>query len=172
MNNKLLVAALAALGTLLAACGSGSSTATNSGGSASSKDVAIEMRDIAYSPTTLSVKKGATIMFTFHNAGAIVHEALIGDDAAQQAHAKQMASSSSEPAGSGASTDGSMGGMGHDSSSAASGMHDASSSDFVTVDPGDSATLSHTFDSGGTFIIGCHEPGHYEAGMKVTVTVS
>ena len=42
----------------------------------------------------------------------------------------------------------------------------------ITVDPGDINTLTHTFKAGDVLVIGCHEPGHYVAGMKLALTVS
>ena len=42
----------------------------------------------------------------------------------------------------------------------------------VVVKPGETGTLTTTFDSNTTLQIGCHQPGHYEAGMKATLTVS
>ena len=33
-------------------------------------------------------------------------------------------------------------------------------------------SLTHTFSEVGTYIIGCHEPGHWESGMKATVEVT
>lgn len=47
-----------------------------------------------------------------------------------------------------------------------------SDADAITVEPGDTGELTHTFDESGEFEIGCHEPGHYEAGMKIDVTVA
>lgn len=41
----------------------------------------------------------------------------------------------------------------------------------VTVKPGSTRTLVHRFGTDETMLIGCHQPGHYEAGMKATVTV-
>jgi uncharacterized cupredoxin-like copper-binding protein len=41
----------------------------------------------------------------------------------------------------------------------------------TTVEPGQTATLTHTFTRAGSTIIGCHEPGHYKADMKLTVRV-
>jgi len=41
----------------------------------------------------------------------------------------------------------------------------------VTVKPGRSATITHTFDEAERVEIGCHQPGHYAAGMKVAITV-
>ena len=40
------------------------------------------------------------------------------------------------------------------------------------LQPGDSKTLQLTFPKAGTFQIACHEPGHYEAGMVLTITVT
>ncbi|MEO7556001.1 MAG: cupredoxin domain-containing protein [Acidimicrobiales bacterium] len=137
---------VAALGLLLAACGSsGSSTA--SGGSA--REVVFEMRDNAFSPATVSAAKGEKVKLTFNNKGTVEHEALVGDDAAQDAHAADMGSSDA------------MDGMHHDDSGA-----------LITVAPGKSGSLTYTFDKTGSIVIGCHEPGHYEAGMKVAVTVT
>jgi len=137
---------LAAFGIVLAACGSGGSS-TASGGSG--REVVFEMSDNVYSPTTLSVAKGEKVKLTFNNKGAVEHEALIGDDAAQRSHAADMGSSDS------------MTGMRHDDSG-----------DLITVAPGKSGSLTYTFDKAGSIVIGCHEPGHYEAGMKVAVTVT
>lgn len=150
MKTRLLIG-LAGLSLLIAACGSGS-TATHgdahesSTGAVSQRTVEIEMRDIAFSPTTLDAKLGETVTFKFTNKGAIRHEALVGDDKAQEDHAMSMSAASGSE-------------MHHDESA-------------VTVEPGQSGEFTHTFDSKGTFIIGCHEPGHYEAGMKATVNVS
>lgn len=141
-----LVPLLISAAAVLAACGSGTSTTTADGSSSGGgRAVAIEMRDIAYSPTTLSASKGDTVTFTFTNKGAIVHEALIGDEAAQDAHAMEMETG---------------------------GVHHGSDRAPLTVQPGKSGTLTYTFDKAGTVIVGCHEPGHYEAGMKVVVTVT
>jgi uncharacterized cupredoxin-like copper-binding protein len=57
---------------------------------------------------------------------------------------------------------------------AAEGGHGGHSGggDALTVQPGKTRELEHTFDEAGEVLIGCHQPGHYDAGMKVTVTVS
>jgi uncharacterized cupredoxin-like copper-binding protein len=41
----------------------------------------------------------------------------------------------------------------------------------VTVEPGKTRSITTMFDETGTVLIGCHEPGHWEAGMKATITV-
>jgi uncharacterized cupredoxin-like copper-binding protein len=124
-----------------------SSTATTATGG---RTVDVEMRDIAYSPSTIAVHAGETVTFVFHNMGRTDHEAFIGDDAAQADHEKMMENG------------GPSGGMG--------GMNGAT--DEVKVEPGRTGSLSHTFRPGETLLIGCHEPGHYAAGMKVALTVS
>jgi uncharacterized cupredoxin-like copper-binding protein len=44
--------------------------------------------------------------------------------------------------------------------------------DTVEVKPGTTGELTVTFDKAGDVLIGCHQPGHYPAGMRATVTVS
>ena len=150
----MIVLGLAAA-SILAACGSGSGSTTASG-----TTIKITMKDIAFDPAAVQVHRGDTVKFEFKNAGAVVHEALIGDEAAQEDHAMAMSS--------GGSSDGSMPGMAPDSMSA----HGAGAAmDMITVDPGKTGTLTYTFENAGTLIIGCHQPGHYEAGMKVMITV-
>jgi uncharacterized cupredoxin-like copper-binding protein len=130
----------------LCACGGSSGRRSASGGAERVVDVI--MRDIAYAPTDVTVKAGETVIFVFDNTGKSVHDAYLGDEAAQAQHEREMSA-------------GGMGGM--------NGMHDDGSG--TTVQPGQTASLKHTFTKTGSTIIGCHEPGHYQAGMKLTVTV-
>lgn len=122
------------------------------------KVVKIEMADNKFEPVDVTARKGEAITFRFTNAGTARHEALIGDAEAQEEHAKEMRGSSTMAGGH------DMGDMG--------GMHHEGADTAVTVDPGETKDLTTTFDRVGTVIIGCHQPGHYEAGMKATVTVS
>ena len=151
MHHKRTVVALAvgAVALLSAACG-------NSGGDAKASDsertVDVEMVDVAFKPTELAVAKGETIRFVFTNNGKTDHEAFLGTKAEQMDHDEGMSSDSKKD--------------GHDMDM---GGGDESA---VTVGPGESDELTTRFDDPGTFEIGCHEPGHYTAGMKMTVTVS
>jgi uncharacterized cupredoxin-like copper-binding protein len=140
---KKLSVITAALAFLTVACGSGSNANNDAGG----RTVRITMTDSTFSPAVIDVTKGETITFRFVNDGKLDHEALLGDEMAQSAHEKEM-------------TDSEMGGMDH------------GSSDVLTVKPGKTGTLTHTFDKTGTTLIGCHETGHYKAGMKLVVTVA
>jgi uncharacterized cupredoxin-like copper-binding protein len=141
----LLTIAAAGL-VLLAACGDDD---TSSG---DTRTVEIDMVDIAFDPDTLEVSPGETVRFVFTNTGGVAHDAFIGDEAAQADHEADMR----------AEDDDDMHGGGH-------GEDDT---DGVTVEPGDTGELTHTFDDAGTIQIGCHQEGHYQAGMKITIEVA
>jgi len=128
---------------VLAACGSsdGSSTAA---GPTDARTVEIEMRDIAFSPTSVDVRAGEKVRFVFKNTGALTHDAFIGDQAAQDTHEKDMRG-------------------GHD------GMK---TNNAVSVKPAKSAALTYTFDKAGPVLIGCHQPGHFTGGMKAAVNIT
>jgi uncharacterized cupredoxin-like copper-binding protein len=146
-NRRLHMIVAAGLVALAAGGCGGGSHQTMTHDSAGARTVDVEMRDIAYVPTTVAVHAGETVKFVFHNKGQAVHEAFLGDEAAQGAHEKAMEG-------------GDMGGMkGHEGNE-------------IKVDPGKTASLTHTFGPGESLLIGCHEPGHYQAGMKVTLPVS
>ena len=148
MYRKALLVVIAGLTTVVtAACGDAD------GGSADDpavKIVAVKMVDIAYEPEELAVEKGQEVRFVFANEGKIRHEAYIGDADEQAEHEEQMKAGD--------------GGGGHDAHGEGNPK--------VTVDPGKEGDLTHRFDQAGTFEIGCHEPGHYDAGMKITVVVT
>lgn len=86
---------------LAAGCGSDGGTVGGSGGDASGlpastavatspsgpvdSTVNVTMVDVAFKPTTATVKAGTTVRFVFKNDGDIEHEAAFGDEAAQAA---------------------------------------------------------------------------------------
>lgn len=146
MKSKFVIVALV-LAVLAAACGGDDSTVASSDGA---RTVKVEMRDISYSIKTLDVTKGETIKFEFSNTGKAEHDAFVGDEMAQTDHEKEMSSGSN----SGMSTD------------------HGSDPNAITVKPGKTGELTYTFDKAGTILIGCHETGHYAAGMKISVTVA
>ncbi len=131
---------------LLGGCGGGSHDSHGST-DGPTRTIDVVMKDIAYEPATVTVKAGETVKFVFRNEGKLRHDAFIGDEAAQAEHEKEMRE------------EGSDGKDGHHG-------------DDATVDPGQTGTLTHTFKAGDALVIGCHEVGHYAAGMKLTVTVT
>jgi uncharacterized cupredoxin-like copper-binding protein len=137
--------AVGMLSAVVAGCGGGGHESHGSMTDAeATRTVDVTMKDIAYEPTSVTVKPGETVKFVFHNEGQILHDAFIGDEAAQADHEKEMR----EHAG---KMDGEHG---------------------IKVLPGKTGSLTHTFKTGEAVIIGCHETGHYAAGMKLTVAVS
>ncbi len=155
---KLSAAAMAVTAALLVAgCGGGtkttaatSATATiGSPGDPARATRTVEVRagdDLHFQPDQLAVKVGETVTFKVVNASKVDHEFTLGDATAQAAHEKQMRSSSS--------------------------MTMAKDPNAVDVAPGETKELTWTFAKAGTTLYGCHEPGHYAAGMKGTVTVT
>ena len=109
---------------------------------------AVEVRasdDMRFTPGKIDVKQGETIKFVVKNVGQVRHEFAIGDRASQRAHALMMKK---------------MPNMKHEDDPTA-----------VTIDPGQTQTVIWKFDKkpAGPLEFACHEPGHYEAGMKIGV---
>jgi uncharacterized cupredoxin-like copper-binding protein len=140
------MAVAAGVALLLTACSGGS----DDDEAAADRTVRIEMRDIAFSPGSISVAAGETVRFEFDNVGELDHDAFIGDEDAQVAHEREM----------------------READEGGHGGHGDNDGDAITVEPGDNAQLTHTFERAGTIVVGCHQPGHYDAGMKVVVTVA
>jgi uncharacterized cupredoxin-like copper-binding protein len=107
-------------------------------------EVNVVMSDaMRFAPDPITVKAGEEVTFVVTNEGAIVHEFFVGTEEEQLDHAAEMAA----------------GGMSHG--------HDNA----LSVKAGETGSLAMTFAEAGSLLIGCHEPGHYDAGMKATLTV-
>jgi uncharacterized cupredoxin-like copper-binding protein len=182
MHRRTAVAA-APLGLiLLVACGDdGDPAGTATGTEDSPRTVEIDMVDIAFEPDSVDAGVGETVRFVFTNEGDLPHDAFIGDEAAQEAHEEEMHEAEEDMDGdmddeadaedeheAEEDMDGDM----DDEADAEDGMDMQGDGEGITVQPGDSGELTHTFDEPGETLIGCHEPGHYDAGMIVTISVS
>ena len=142
MRRVLFLLAIPVLAAL-AACGSGDEP-TATAGPDGARVVEVEMRDIAFAPTAVDVRAGETVRFVFKNTGQVVHDAFIGDQAAQDEHERETRGGGDHGAGSNA----------------------------VSVKPGKTAQLTYTFERPGQILIGCHQPGHYTGGMKAAVNIA
>ncbi len=100
-----------------------------------------------FDPPSVAISKGETVIFKVTNAGSIPHTFLVGDQAAQDEHEEEMTSGENM-----------------------AGMHDEPN--IVEVQPGETGEVVWHFTDSGTFIYGCHETGHYAAGMKGTIIVT
>lgn len=154
---KRALALVLASATVLVACGSDSTGDADGDSSAEQRTIEISMTDMAYDPSNLDVGVGETVTFVFRNDGAVRHEAVFGTLAEQEAHHAEMAE---------------MGGS-HDEMDMGTMPHDGEMDELhaVVVEPGESVEIDHTFDVAGPMMIGCHEPGHWEAGMKIDIDV-
>jgi uncharacterized cupredoxin-like copper-binding protein len=132
------------LGGLVVAGASGLDTGGHSA-AGDARTVEVSMTDeLRFEPDTITVAPGETVRFEVTNTGESVHEFLIGDEAAQAEFADEM----------------SGGEMDHGTASG------------VSVDPGQTETFDYTFGNTDEVILaGCHEPGHYDAGMVATINV-
>ncbi|HEY6239966.1 MAG TPA: cupredoxin family protein [Burkholderiales bacterium] len=110
------------------------------------RTIEVEASDsMRFKPAAFEVKMGETVKFVVKNTGKVKHEFSIGDRTAQRAHAMIMKE---------------MPDMKHEDDLAT-----------VTLDPGQTKTVIWKFDKKpkSPIEIACHEPGHYEAGMKLDV---
>ncbi len=146
------VLAAATIATLvLAACGTQRSTDNASPATGDGRTVIeVTMTDIAFTPTTIAVRAGETVTLRFRNDGQIVHEAVIGDAALQQEHADEMAAMGTSDT------------MNHGNPDEATPL---------VLKPGQTGEMTLTALAVGGLLIGCHQPGHWEAGMKASIDV-
>ena len=148
MKRTPLLLVTVSLAVLAAACGGGDG---DNDAATDARTVEIAMRDIEFEPTSVDVERGETVRFVFTNEGAVAHDAFVGDDDAQAEHEETMSEDD--------------GGMDH-------GGGDDDDGNAITVEPGDTGELTYTFDTAGSLLIGCHQPGHYDAGMILEVNVT
>ncbi|HVR32767.1 MAG TPA: plastocyanin/azurin family copper-binding protein [Acidimicrobiia bacterium] len=155
------VLAALALASAVVACGETATTAPASDtaddhpefsfgepADAASADRVIEITasdDFRFDPASIEVSAGETATFRVTNIGAIPHDFTLGDESTQQAHAEEMEE---------------MAGM---------SMPDEPNA--MVVAPGETRELTWHFTKAGDLLIGCHETGHYAAGMIAQVTV-
>lgn len=147
-----------AVALTVAACGqdTGETTTTETTGSefafgspadAADADRVVEIQTsdaLTFEPADITVAAGETVTFRLTNEGAVVHDFTLGDQATQDEHETEMSE---------------MDGMDHDEPNVA------------TIPAGETVELTWTFGDEGTVLIGCHQPGHYEAGMTGRITV-
>ncbi|HSM38273.1 MAG TPA: plastocyanin/azurin family copper-binding protein, partial [Candidatus Limnocylindrales bacterium] len=100
--------------------------------------------DFTWDPPSIEIAVGETVTLRVTNEGAIPHDFLLGDEHMQDDHEEEMQS-----------------GMAH--------MGDEPNA-FV-LDPDQTKEMTWTFTAAGELLYGCHQPGHYGAGMVGTITV-
>jgi uncharacterized cupredoxin-like copper-binding protein len=101
--------------------------------------------DMRFTPANWQATSGETVRIELVNAGKVRHEFIIGTEAQLQAHAEEMKKPNS----------------GH--------HHHASNA--VSLAAGAKGELVWTFTDAGVLHLACFEPGHYDAGMRGTISV-
>ncbi len=99
-----------------------------------------------FQPSSITVSAGEMVSFVVTNNGQAVHEFTLGDAAMQQEHAEAMGHM---PAG-----------MAHDTPNS------------ITMQPGETKQLTWRFGDSATLEYACHQPGHYQAGMRGQITIA
>jgi uncharacterized cupredoxin-like copper-binding protein len=154
------LAAACAVALAVAACDPGVPPATppiSPGTAASPREVNIIARDWTFQPSVVDVVAGETVLLHVVNGGLDVHEAVIGDDAAQDAwEAAEAAAAVGQVPGPTprVSFDPAVGGL------------------RVVVGSGQRVDLVWTVPSAepaGGLVVGCHIPGHWAKGMAVPI---
>jgi uncharacterized cupredoxin-like copper-binding protein len=95
-----------------------------------------------FEPGALAVDPGQTVRFVIENTDPIDHEFILGDEEVQRVHEKGTEA------------------------------HHAPRPGEVSIPAGETVVTTYTFpEAPGELIFGCHLPGHYDFGMRGTVTV-
>ena len=95
-----------------------------------------------FEPADLAVEPGETVRFVIENTDPIDHEFILGDEQVQLVHEEGTEA------------------------------HHAPRPGEVSVPAGETVVTTYTFPKiSGSLIFGCHLPGHYDFGMRGTVTI-
>jgi len=110
------------------------------------RTIAISMSDaMRFTPNHIDIKRGETVKFTVKNDGTVVHEFVIGTTQENEEHAAMMVKFPN---------------MKH------------AEPYMLHVAPSKSGEMIWTFNKTGQFDFACLIAGHYQAGMRGTITVS
>ena len=132
---------------LLSACSAGEPTV---GTDSSPRRIDLTMTDqMTFEPATIQVRRGETVRFVVRNASNEDHEAYIGTEEEQRLHATVHSALSSEE------------------QTKTTHMGYA-----VHVPAFGNGEMLARFDEDVEYVIGCHYPGHYEAGMRAAIEVT
>ena len=106
------------------------------------ESIVVSIEHSEFEPDRLTVEAGTEVTFVIRNTDPIDHEFILGDEHVQQIHEKGTEA------------------------------HHGAKPGEVSIPAGEERTTTFSFGSPGELIYGCHLPGHYDYGMKGTVTVS
>jgi uncharacterized cupredoxin-like copper-binding protein len=102
-----------------------------------------------FEPDPISVKVGETVTFRVTNDGVIPHDVVLDGQAGQDTHEQEMQEMTAEE-------------------NTTMMMDEVNG---FSLAAGESKVLTWTFTEPGTIYLGCHQPGHFAAGMVASVIV-
>ena len=152
---------LAVASLAVVACEAGPPAATPGivpGNSGAPREVNLIARDYAFVPTELDLAPGETVLLHVINGGLVVHEAIIGDMAVQDAWELAEAGTVGAPPG----------------PTPVVSVPPEVSGIRIVVSSGERVDLTWTVPAdavapGDPWIVGCHIPGHWAKGMQIPV---
>jgi len=109
--------------------------------SGAERTVTLTMEHSRFDPARLHFSVGETVRFVVRNADPIDHELIIGDQVVQEAHEKGTED------------------------------HHGGKPGEVSVAAGETTETTFTFREPGRLFFACHLPGHYDFGMRGTISV-
>ena len=101
--------------------------------------------DMRFSPANWQATAGETVRIEVVNLGKMRHELVLGTEEDLKAHAKEMLQASSS--------------------------HKHHGPNVLSLAAGERGVLNWTFTDAGVVHMACFEPGHYDAGMRGTISV-
>lgn len=104
--------------------------------------------DLVFDPDAITVSVGETITFRVTSTSNLTHDFVLGTEEDQADHEAEM-----------------------EEMRQSGEMMEHSEPNAMEVPGGGVAELTWHFTEAGTVIYGCHQKGHYDAGMKGTITV-
>lgn len=131
----------------LTACRGDESTPTSSV-DAGAREVSVMMRDVAFEPEVIEVRRGEMVHLNFQNSGALVHDFSIDSMPMRR---MEMT--------------GGTAGNGHSAHGSGAAMH-------MALSAGEHGMVEFEATEPGEYVFYCNEPGHREAGMHGILRVS
>jgi uncharacterized cupredoxin-like copper-binding protein len=156
MRKLTVLSVLAVVALLLGACTTGAKDGTGT------DRAEITMSEFAFDPAPVTVPTGREVTVALTNDGDVRHEFMAGrDPRPDDGGYRQDLFAGVGPAASPAEA-------------VAMDAHDAHAGFMVQVEPGETVEVKFTVpaDRAGDWEVGCFEPGHYEAGMHASFTVT
>ncbi len=152
--DRLIVASAVALA--VAGCDAGTALPTppiDPGTIAAPREVNIVAKDYSFIPPAVELAPGETVLFHVVNGGLVSHEAIIGDQAVQDAWEIAEAATADAPPGPTplVSVPPAVGGL------------------RIVVRSGERRDALYTVPEAGELIVGCHIPGHFAKGMSAPI---